>query len=53
MSRYEQAIVDSENEKATLVKSMKLKDTDVAFIKQRYDEMSQLYHEENVEKQKL
>jgi hypothetical protein len=53
MSRYEQAIVDYENEKKSLYETMKLKDEDIAFIKNKYEEANTLWHQENLEKQKL
>ena len=53
MSRYEQSIIDYENEKKALVETIKLKDEDIIFIKTKYEETNALWHQENLEKQKL
>lgn len=53
MSRYEQAIIDYENEQKALRQQVKQKDEDIAFIKNKYEETNTLWHQENLEKQKL
>jgi len=53
MSRYEQSIIDYENEKKALMTTIKQKDEDIIFIKSKYEETNRLWHEENIEKQKL
>lgn len=53
LSRYEQAIVDYENEKKALYETIQNKDKDIIFIKAKYEEANALWHQENLEKQKL
>ena len=53
MARYEQSIIDYENEKKALLTTIKQKDEDIIFIKSKYEETNRLWHEENIEKQKL
>ena len=53
LSRYEQAIVDYENEKGAMASTIKKKDEDIAFIKSKYEETNALWHQENLEKQKM
>ena len=53
MSRYESAIVDYENEKKALIETINNKDADITFIKSKYEEANALWHQENIEKQKL
>lgn len=53
MSRYEAAIVDYENEKKALYETINGKDADITFIKSKYEEANALWHQENIEKQKL
>jgi predicted RNase H-like nuclease (RuvC/YqgF family) len=53
LSRYEQSIVDYENEKKALYQTIKQKDEDIMFIKSKYEETNALWHQENLEKQKL
>jgi hypothetical protein len=53
MSRYEHAIVDYENEKKAFTEMIRQKDQDIAFIKTKYEETNTLWHQENLEKQKL
>lgn len=50
MSRYEQSIIDYENEKKALTETIKLKDEDIVFIKTKYEETNALWHQENLEK---
>ena len=50
LSRYEQAIVDYENEKGAMASTIKKKDEDIAFIKSKYEETNALWHQENLEK---
>ena len=50
MSRYEQSIIDYENEKKALIETVKLKDEDIIFIKTKYEETNALWHQENLEK---
>lgn len=53
MSRYEQAIIDYENENKALRDQMGDKNKDVMFIKSKYEESNNLWHKENLEKQKI
>ena len=53
MSRYEQSIIDYENEKKALIEQLKQKDRDVVFLKAKFEETNTLWHQENLEKQKL
>ena len=53
LSRYEQSIIDYENEKKALYETLKQKDEDIIFIKSKYEETNALWHQENLEKQKL
>jgi len=53
MSRYEQSIIDYENEKKIMCETIKQKDDDILFIKGKYEETNGLWHQENLEKQKL
>ena len=53
MSRYEYAIVDYENEKKAMIDMLGQKDQDISFIKTKYEETNTLWHQENLEKQKL
>jgi hypothetical protein len=50
MSRYEQSIIDYENEKKALYETLKKKDEDIQFIKGKYEEANALWHQENIEK---
>lgn len=53
MIRYEQNIIDYENEKKIMCETIKQKDEDILFIKGKYEETNTLWHQENKEKQKL
>lgn len=53
MIRYEQNIIDYENEKKIMCETIKQKDEDILFIKGKYEETNALWHQENKEKQKL
>lgn len=53
LGRYEQQIVDFENEKKALFETIKEKDDDIRFLKEKYEETNALWHKENVQKQKL
>lgn len=53
LTKYEQTILDYENEKKALCETMKQKDNDILFIKGQYEEANAMWHRENQEKQKL
>jgi len=48
MSRYEQSIIDYENEKKIMCETIKQKDDDILFIKGKYEETKGLWHQENL-----
>jgi len=50
MIRYEQNIIDYENEKKIMCETIKQKDEDILFIKGKYEETNTLWHQENKEK---
>ena len=53
MSRYEQAIIDYENQVKSLNDVIRAKDNNIVFIKGKYEEANALWHKENLEKQKM